>query len=130
MPFSPKLPKLDEVASNEKKASKKRTKRMRRTKRRKRKARKKKPSDAVYFRSTIIAWGPSSGYAPAKPAVTVSRAEEKKLQKPGLIRETQRNRSRRRAEKGMRTWRKKRENLEPMTSTPNIESLVTTRDSV
>lgn len=103
---------------------------MRRTKRRKRKARKKKPSDAVYFRSTIIAWGPSSGYAPAKPAVTVSRAEEKKLQKPGLIRATQRNRSRRRAEKGMRTWRKKRENLEPMTSTPNIESLVTTCDSV
>ena len=101
---------------------------MKRTKRRKRKARKK--TDAVYFRSTIIAWGPSSGYAPAKPAVTVSRAEEKKLQKPGLIRASQRNRSRRRAEKGMRTWRKKRESLEPMTSTPNIESLVTAHDSV
>merc|ERR1719182_1164836 len=97
-------------------------------KRRKRKARKK--TDAVYFRSTIIAWGPSSGYAPAKPAVTLTRAEERKLQKPGLIRESQRNRSRRRAEKGMRTWRKKRESLEPMTSTPNIESLVTAHDSV
>jgi len=101
---------------------------MKRTKRRKRKARKK--TDAVYFRSTIIAWGPSSGYAPAKPAVTLTRAEERKLQKPGLIRESQRNRSRRRAEKGMRTWRKKRESLEPMTSTPNIESLVTAHDSV
>lgn len=129
MPFSTKLPKLDAV-STEKKASKGRAKRMRRPKRKKRKAKKKRAGDAVFFRSTIIAWGPSSGYAPAKPAVTLTRAEEKKLQKPGFIRESPRNRSRRRAKTGMKRWRKNRDSLEPIVSTPSVESLVTVHDSI
>ena len=93
----------------------------------KRRIKKKTEHDSLYFRSTIIAWGPSAGYAPAKPAVSLTKTEQRTLQTPGLIRESPRNRSRNRALTGMKTERKKRKKLEPIKSPP-IESLVTMHD--
>lgn len=115
--LSTKLPSLDAKG----KAT---TTHKRRRRNKGRKVKKKRAQGSKYFRSTIIAWGPSSGYAPNNPAVTLTKAEKKGLEKPVFIKESPRNRGRHRALTGIKPKKKKRKHLKPIKSSPSIDSLV------
>lgn len=84
----------------------------------------------MYFRSTIISWGVSSGYANAKPAVTLTKSEEKLLKRPGFVRESPRNRNRRRAEKRARSWKNAKQTLPPIRNAPTPDPLELEEDLV